>query len=154
MTEAAGILLEHGLDPNRIIEYSDGGQTNIMSELHWIRNGYQAADTVLEMFKHGGDPCIMIEGERLIRFLDSELFFMFSNEEFRYSFDSYVHYWMAFIGFGAKLENGRSPVVPAADFDASAFRDHRRFCYRMISSDCGSELCFFENESGREVARI
>ncbi len=158
LTEAIGILLEYGLDPNKIMEYDDGSQTNIMEEMMFVRNGYLAADAAALMLEHGGDPSLLIENVSLIRELNYEmLFHLRGDEEFRYFSDSVIHYWMVFIGYGAKLEDGGESVDPVGDFDISCFRNHRQYYYGMIHSDRsndGMEVCFFDKDTNREVARF
>ena len=48
LVDAIRILLEYGLNPNKIMEYDDGGQTNIMEIMMFVHNGYQAADASAE----------------------------------------------------------------------------------------------------------
>ena len=157
MAEAIGILLEYGLDPNKIMVYDDGGQTNILKDMMLVRNGYQAADAAAAMLEHGGNPSLQIEETSLIRELNSEMLFnLGGDEEFRYFSDTVVHYWMVFIGYGAKLEDGGESVDPVNGFDISEFRNHRQYYYGMIHSDRsndGMEVCFFDKDTNWEVAR-
>ena len=158
LVEAIRILLEYGLDPNKTMVYDDGGQTNIMKQMLFVHNGYQAADAVAEMFEHGGNPSLIIEETSLIRELNWELlYFLGGDEDFRYFSDSVVHYWMVFIGYGAKLEDGGESVDPVGDFDITKFRNHRQYYYGMIHSDRsndGMEVCFFDKDTNWEVARF
>ena len=158
LIEAITILLEYGLDPNKILIYNDGGQTNIMEEMLFVRNGYLAADAAAVMLEHGGNPSLLIENESLIRNLNQEMFFQLcGNEEFRYFSDTVMHYWMVFIGYGAKLEDGGESVDPVDHFDISKFKNHRQYYYGMIHSDRsndGVEICFFDKDTNREVARF
>lgn len=157
LVEAFQILLEYGFDPNKIMTYDDGGQTNIMEQLMFVYNGYQAADAADLILTHGGNPSLIIEGTSLIRNLNHELLFsMVGNEEFRYFSDAIAHYWMVYIGNGAKLEDGRESVDPVGNFDISNFRNHRQYYYGMIHSDRsndGMEICFFDKDTNWEVAR-
>ena len=156
LVEAISILLDYGLNPNKIFIYGDGSQTNIMIQLMFVYNGYQSADAVAEMFEHGGNPSLIIEGDSLIRNLNWELLYFLNNEEERYFTDSVVHYWMVFIGYGAKLEDGGESVDPVDHFDIAGLRNHRQYYYGIINSDRsngGIEVCFFDRKSNREVVR-
>lgn len=118
LVEAIQVLLEYGLDPNKIFVYDDGGQVSILSTLMFVYNGYQSADAAAAMFRHGDNPSLLVEDNSLIRSLNFELlFFLGGDEEFRYFSDSVVHYWMVFIGYGAKLEDGGESVDPVDGFD-------------------------------------
>lgn len=157
LVEAFQILLAYGFDPNKIMTYDDGGQTNIMEQLMFVYNGYQAADAADLILTHGGNPSLIIEDTSLIRNLNYELLFsMVGNEEFRYFSDAIAHYWMVYIGNGAKLEDGRESVDPVGNFDISNFRNHRQYYYGMIHSDRsndGMEICFFDKDTNWEVVR-
>ena len=128
----------------------------ILKILMFTANGYQSADAAA-MFRHGGDPSILMGEESLIRELHWELqFFLCGDMEFRYLSDAVVHYWMVFIGYGAKLEDGREIVKPVDGFDITKFRNHRQYYYGQIHSDRsndGMEVCFFDKDTNREVAR-
>lgn len=157
LVDAIRILLEYGLDPNKIMIYNDGGQTNIMRQMMFVHNGYQAADAASEMLEHGGNPSLIIDDVSLIRDLNFEMLFnLRGDEEYRYFSDTVIHYWMVFIGYGAKLEDGGESVDPVGNFDISNFRNHRQYYYGMIHSDRsndGIEVCFFDIDTNREVAR-
>ena len=63
VVEALKILLDYGLDPNKkYIELSNDGSVrdcwNIMLELWFTVNGYQAADALYLLLSHGGDPSL------------------------------------------------------------------------------------------------
>ena len=157
LVEAIQILLDHGLDPNIILEYDSGGQANIMDKIRFIHNGYQAADALALMFEHGGNPSILINEESLVRGLNYDLlFYLCGDIESRYIADAFVHAWMVFIGYGAKLEDSRECIDPVGDFDIKMLRDHRQYYYGMIHSDRaddGMEVCFFDKDTNWEVAR-
>ncbi len=157
LAEAIRILLEYGFDSDKVFMYDDGGCMSIMSQLMFVFNGYQSADAAAEIFSHGGDPSMMVEEVSLIRELNAELlFYLGGDEEFRYFSDSVVHYWMVFIGYGARLEKGEECIDPVADFDTSQLRNHRQYYYGMIHSERsndGMEVCFFDKDTNWEVAR-
>jgi len=156
LVEAIKILLRYGLDPNKIFHYDDNGsQANIMKQMMFVYNGYQSADAAAEMLEHGANPSLIIEDISLIRDLNWELmFFIRGDVEFRYFSDSVAHYWMVFIGYGAKLEDGGESVDPFDGFDISNFRNHRQYYYGMIhTEDGGMDIAFFDKDTNREVAR-
>ena len=156
LVETIKILLDYGLNPNKLFHYDDNGsQTNIMEQMMFVHNGYQSADAAAVMLEHGGNPSLLIDGTSLIRSLNWELmFFMRGDEEFRYFSDSVAHYWMVFIGYGAKLEDGGESVDPFDGFDISNFRNHRQYYYGMVhTGEDSMEIAFFDKDTNREVAR-
>ena len=108
------------------------------------------------MFEHGGNPSILINGESLIRELNTDINWFLGDVDERYVGDAYMHYWMVFIGYGAKLEDGRDCIDPCGDFDPSEFKNHRQYYFGFIHSDRSDdhwELCFFDKRTNWEVAR-
>ena len=158
LVEAVKILLDYGMDPNRLFEYDDdSGHANIMLALAFVFNGYQAADAAAEILSRGGNPSLIVDDASLIRELNFELLYCIrGDEEFRYYSDSVAHYWMVFIGYGAKLENGGESVEPYKDFNISLLRNHRQYYYGMVRSERykgDMDICFFDKDTNREVVR-
>ena len=156
MVQALELLLDHGLDPNRV--YTDGTDgDNIMSALRYVSNGYVAADSLALLMEHGGDPCLTIMGTSLLRDLNTELLFDLKNPENPVCFDAFVHYWMVFIGYGAKLENGQTSFDICKGHDVSEMKKHRDFYFGAIHSDRSEdhiEICFFNKYTNWEIGRF
>ena len=157
LTEAIQILLEYGLDPNKIMVYDYGEETNIMLEMMFVHNGYQAADAAAAMLEHGGNPNLLVGNVSLIHEMDFDILLnVIGEQEFIYFADSVIHCWMVFVGYGAKFEDGGEPVDPVGSFEISSLRNHRQYYYGVIHSDRsndGMEVCFFDKDTNWEVAR-
>ena len=152
MYEALKVMLEYGLDPNRIYDK----EKNIMLSLRSITNGYIAADSLALLLENGGDPSIRIDGISLIRDTNFELQFWLGNDEDRVRYDALVHYWMVLVGYDAKLEDGRMSIDMCKGHDASELKQHRDFYYGAIDSDRVNdhmEICFFHKYSNWEIGR-
>lgn len=149
MLEALNCLLEYGLDPNML--YGEGmEQSNIMSELRYVENGYLAADSLALLIDHGGNPSIRIDGVSLIRDVNLDLLFDFINQTDRARYDSLAHYWMVLVGSGAKLEDGGESIDMCPGYSVSTLRNHRDFYYGAIQSDRTEdhmEICFFDKRT-------
>ncbi len=161
MPEAVKILLENGLDPNKkiVTEEDETGQeeSNIMSVLRFVENGYNAADTLAILLEHGGDPNLMINGSRLETDAAFDLLFDLYEMPNRFRYDALVHYWMVLVGYGACLENGDPAAAPCHGFDLNGFKNHRDYYYGAIESDRSEdhiEICFFDKRTNVEVARF
>ncbi len=159
LLEAMRILLDFGLDPN----YSTDGDItgNIMWGMHFVFNGYQAADAVALMLEHGGDPNLELNGWRLIDDLCVDIsWFLGGDEDSRYIADSFMKYWMVFVGYGAKWEDGSEIVKTYANFQIEDFRDHRNYYCGFIHVKYDddpvntSAVSFFDKRTNREVARL
>lgn len=158
LLEAMKILLDYGLDPN----YSTNGDItgNIMWAMHFVFNGYQAADAVALMLEHGGDPNLELNGWRLIDDLCVDIsWFLGGDEDSRYIADSFMKYWMVFVGYGAKWEDGSEIVETYGDFQTTDFRNHRNYYCGIIHIEDpeypngNSAVSFFDKRTNREVAR-
>lgn len=158
MTEALELLLDFGLDPNRI--FTQEGEMNIMVDLQLIDNGYQGADSLYLLLSHGGDPNLVVDGQSLLSEPYFDLWFDTSNRDMLYDslYEAKIHYCMVLIGFGARCENhSREPLDRVNDFDLSLLKNHRDYYVGAIHSDKsndGMELCFFDKHTNWEVARF
>ena len=158
LLEAIRILLRFGLDPN--YSTNDDITGNIMWCMHFVFNGYQAADAVALMLENGGDPNLIFDGWSLIGDLDADIsWFLGGDVESRYIADSFMHYWMVVVGYGAKWDDGSEIVVTYDDFKPSDFRDHRNYYCGFIHVHYDDDpynttaVSFFDKRTNREVAR-
>ena len=152
LLEVVELLLQYGLDPNKV--YDD--ECNIMDALRYIDNGYQAADALILLVEHGGNPCLILDGTSIVRDADFDLGFDLNEQEDRIRYDAFVHYWMALIGCGGRLEDGTIPFDPCGHFDVSNFKNHRQYYYGAIHSERSNdhwEICFFDKDTNWEVGR-
>ena len=163
VTEVIELLLDYGLDPNRIYrEYHKCGgyeEYNIMQWVQFIHNGYQAADSLYLMLSHGGNPNLTIDNLKLADLPDTDVIFWTENRSdlHDYIYASDLHYWMVLAGFGAILSNGKPLLKPAEGYDLSRLRNHHNYYYGTVYSDkCkeGWELCIFSRKTNWEVARF
>ena len=158
LLEAISILLRYGLDPN--FSLNDDITGNIMWSMHFVFNGYQAADAVALMFEHGGNPNLTFDGWSLIGDLCADIsWFVGGDVKPRYIADAFMHYWMVVVGYGAKWDDGSEIVVTYDDFKESEFKDHRKFYCGFIHVEYEDDpvnkiaLSFFDKTTNREVAR-
>ena len=158
LLEAIRILLRFGLNPNYSLNNDLTG--NIMWIMHFVFNGYQAVDAVALLLENGGNPNLSFDGCSLIADLCADIpWFLGGDVESRYIADSFMHYLMVFIGYGAKWENGNDIVVTYDDFETSGFRDHRKFYHGFIHVKYEddpyntSAVSLFDKTTNREVAR-
>ena len=128
--------------------------------MHFVFNGYQAVDAVALLLENGGNPNLSFDGCSLIADLCADIpWFLGGDVESRYIADSFMHYLMVFIGYGAKWENGNDIVVTYDDFETSGFRDHRKFYHGFIHVKYEddpyntSAVSLFDKTTNREVAR-
>ena len=157
MVEALSILFDYGLDPNMIlVDPEDGDEYNIMHELYWVDNGYLGAESMTLMMEHGGAPELIVSGDNLFRELTDDVIFWMNEADDRVLYDIEVRCWMVLVGYGATLD-GKPPVDPCGKFDLRLFRNFRDFYYGVIHSDRsndGWEICFFDQRTNWEVARL
>ncbi len=159
LLEAIQILLRFGLDPN--YSWNDDLTGNIMWSMHFVFNGYQAADAVNLMLEHGGNPNLILDGWSLIGDLCADIsWFLGGDVESRYIADSFMHYLMVVIGHGAKFDDGSDIVVTYDGFNVSDFRNHRNYYCGFIHVKYEDDpynttaVSFFDKRTNSEVARL
>ncbi len=158
MAEAIGILLDYGLDPNRIFTIGSE-EYNIMECLNLVFNGYQAADSLYLLLSHGGNPNLVVNRLRLLEDPDYDMMFDTVNRDMVSDgmFQAKLHYWLVLAGFGADYENGKLPLDPVDDFDLSNLKEHRNYYAGAIHSKRtkeGWDLVIFDRHTNWEVARL
>ena len=163
MAEALELLLDYGLDPNRIFREENGNGTaeeyNIMRDLDLVDNGYQAADSLYLLLSRGGNPNLVVDGACLLSDPYYDLWFDTCNRDMLYDalYDAKIHYCMVLIGFGADTGDGKDPLDRVNGFELSGLKNHRNYYVGAIHSDQsndGMELCFFDRHTNWEVARF
>ena len=154
LVEAIKILANYGLDPN--YTFGDSLCENILSALRHVHNGYQAADAAAILLEFGANPNLVVDGEHLYADVDLDIsWFLGGDIESRYIADTFMHYWMVLVGYGAKWEDGSEIIKPYNNFNAVKFRNHRRYYYGIVHGEGTSHswISFFDKETNREVAR-
>lgn len=158
MTEAIGILLDFGLDPNKIFLIGSE-EDNIMELLHLVFNGFQAADSLYLLLSHGGDPNLVVNRLPLIVDPDFDVGFDTMNRSDIPDgmYQAKVHYWLVLTGFGAIHGNGKLPVDAVDGFDLANLKEHRNYYVGTIHSDRtkeGWDLVIFDRHTNWEVGRM
>lgn len=152
------LLLEFGLDPNAEID-----NDNILQSVKFIKNEYIAADTTKLLLEKGGDIALLVEGYNVFRDLDFDVIFDAVNQRDRRRYDSLVHVWLVWIGFGATIKDGKAPLEVFQDlrtgkpFDLSELKNHRNFTFGITNVPSNGEdwtLHIFDKRTMWEVARI
>lgn len=152
------LLLEYGLDPNMVID-----STNIMDMMRYIVNEYIAADTLALLIEHGGRPDVTLDGFEVFKEIDYDILFDAFNQSDRRYYDSLVHCWFVWLGYGARLDNGESGLELFRDynsketFDIAKLKNHRDYTFGLTHVPCHGEswsLHIFDKRTMWEVARL
>ena len=164
MTEVIRLLLDYGLDPNKIfrIDNHHGGfdEYNIMEQVQMVFNGYQAADSLYLLLSHGGNPYLEVDRVPLNIEPDWDIGFDTVNREDMVDdsmYEAKLHYWLVLVGFRAETGDAALPVEAVKDFDLSKLKKHRNYYAGAIHSDKPEdkwELCIFDRHTNWEVARF
>lgn len=157
MYEALRLLVTFGLDPNYLVNQETSDEMNIMDCLLDIENGYIAADCLALLLRHGGNPNLAVDGERLLDHCTMRIDYGLGDESICLRFDTWVHYWMVLVGYGAKLSGNQEAFHPSKGHDAIDLKNHRDYYYGYIFSDRypnhEPEICFFRKDTGFEIGR-
>lgn len=146
--EVLSLLLLYGLDPNLIFE-----EENIMHYLRYLDNGYLAADALIMLFEHGGNPNLICDGESLFEDVDFGVFYDAGEQQDRQRYSSLVHCWMVCLAFGGTLSNGNPPVKTFRGFDLADLKDHRRFYFGITKGETWPDIHVFDKKDMWEVVR-
>ena len=152
------LLLEFGLDPNAIVD-----NENVMQTIHFIENEYVAADTYALLFEHGADNNLVVDNWSVFKDIDFDVLFDAYNQYDRRYYDSLVHCWFVWLGYGARLDNGETGLElfedlrAGAEFDVSKLRNHRDYTFGLSHVPSHGEnwsLHIFDKRTMWEVARL
>ena len=158
LLEIVKLLLEYGLDPNAVV---DG--TCILEQVRFVENEYIAADTLALLLEHGGNIHLKADGESVFGEIDFDVIFDALNQYDRRRYDSLVHCWFVWLGYGAQPENGTTAVDVYRDFntgelfDISKLKNHRNYTFGLSHVPGRGEswsLHIFDKETMWEVARL
>lgn len=156
--EVIKLFLEHGMDPNTVVE-----NDSILDVVRYIRNEYIAADTLALLFEHGADVNLQVNGSRVFHDIDFDILFDAFNQNDRRYYDSLVHCWFVWLGYGARLDNGESGLElfkefnTGKEFDLAKLKNHRDYTFGLSHVACHNEnwsLHIFEKQTLWEVARL
>jgi len=165
LAEAVGLLLDFGLDPNRIFRAEDGcggfNEYNIMDKVLGVYNGYEAADALYLMLERGGDPNLMIGSDELSTEIDYDMGSDTLSRKDGVSglmYGAKVHCWFVLVGFRAERgqENLEMLVQPVDGFNLANLKNHRQYYAGAVHSDRteeGWDLVVFDRKTNWEVAR-
>lgn len=148
LCEILSLLLQYGLDPNATFE-----EENIMDNLKYLDNGYVAADALVLLFEHGGNPNLVYNGPSIFSEIDFDVFFDAGEQQDRQRFSSLVHCWMVYLAFGATNPDGSSPVKVFHGFDIRKLKDHRQFYFGITKGEPWPDIHIFSKKDMWEVVR-
>lgn len=146
------------MDPNTVVE-----DRSILNVVRYIRNEYIAADTLALLFEHGADVNLQVNGSRVFHDIDFAILFDAFNQNDRRYYDSLVHCWFVWLGYGARLDNGESGLElftefnAGKEFDLAKLKNHRDYTFGLSHVACHDEnwsLHIFEKQTLWEVARL
>ena len=158
LVEIVKLLLGYGLDPNAIVDGS-----SMMVLICLVENEYIAADTLALLLEHGGNIHLKADGESVFGEIDFDVIFDALNQYDRRRYDSLVHCWFVWLGYGAQPENGTTAVDVFRDintgemFDISRLKNHRNYTFGLSHVPGRGEkwsLHIFDKQTMWEVARL
>ena len=145
--DLAKLFCEYGIDPNVNIE----GE-NVMEKLQTIDYEYVVADVLKLFLDNGGNANLRINDESIFDEVDFDVFFYAVEQLQGMQYDVLIHYWMVFVGYGAKLENGRDPVTLDSDCTLEMFKDHRNLDFCLAHDDGHRKLYIFDRRTKWRIA--
>ena len=148
LCKVLSFLLQYGLDPNAIFE-----EENIMNNLKYLNTGFVAADALVLLFEHGGNPNLVCDGCSIFEEIDFDVLFDASELSDYNRYAPLVHCWMVYLAFGATNPDGSLPVTVFRDFDIRKLKDHRQFYFGITKGDPWPDIHIFSKKDMWEVVR-
>jgi hypothetical protein len=143
------ILLEHGLDPNLVV---DG--ENAMWNTQWINAPDICAGALRLLLESGGDPNLVLDGESLFECVTYKV----SEDDHDRDYFCLLQCWLVLMGFGGCWSSGAIPVRMLNGNDVRIFRNYELFDFRIERpiSENGKRsrwiMHIINRETGEEVA--
>lgn len=149
--ELLTLLLEFGLDPNAI-----GDDGNIMSQLCYVYNGYDAANSMRLLLENGGNPNLMLEDYSICGWMGVRVSFDLS-EYGPDDLDDMIHTWFVLLGYGSRSSTGEEQIDMKNGHSVEELRQHEQYHYvverhsaewndwtmHIIQKDTGEEIAIF-----------
>lgn len=145
--DLAELFCEYGIEPNA---FYDG--MNVMHMLNLIDHEYVAADVLKLFFENGGDPGLTDHEDSVFLDVDFDVCFWAVEEEARERYDSLVHYWMVWVGYGAKLPDGRDPITLRSGCTIEMFKNHRNLDFCLEAKGKDYTMHIFDRKTKWEIA--
>ena len=126
-----------------------------MDSLLFIDNEYIAADTMLLLLEHGGDPNLQVDGETIYQSVAFEIWYGSDEQEIRWRYDSWVHLWMVLLAYGGKAKNTKlfkEYGVPNT-FDLCKLKEHRNYFVGLSIDNKEHVVHIYDKRTLWEVAR-
>lgn len=116
-------------------------------------NGYLAADALVLLFEHGGNPNLVCDKRSIFENVDFDVFFDAGEQQDRPRYSSLVHCWMVCLAFGGTLGSGKAPVEVFHGFDLKELKNHRNFYFGITKGETWPDIHIFDKRDLWEVAR-
>lgn len=146
--EVLELLLQYGLDPNAVFE-----DNNIMDHMRYLDNGYLAADALVMLLEHGGNPNLPCNGATIFDDIDFDVLYDAEEQRDRQRYSSMVHCWMVYLAYGGVLQNGNPVGKAMGNFDIRELKKHRNFYFGISSGEHWLDIHIYRKGSLWEVYR-
>lgn len=148
-------LLNHGLNPNTVVDEGTTESENVMPELRFTDGPDVAARTMRLLLEHGGDPNLDIDSDTPLTWIDDELCIDPIWE--RHYCDHLVQCLMVMQAYGGGWEgkDGKfhQPFLMREGYSSKIFKEFEKFDYCFVEDENDpSSIHIFEKATGKIVA--
>lgn len=122
-------LLEHGMNPNTIVDQDTTETANIMADLRFTEGPDMAARTMRLLLEHGGDP--NLEGCTLTPMIWMEMELHIDPIYERLYCDNLVQCLLVMQAYGGRFDDGTVPFVMRDGLGSEIFKEFEKFDYQF-----------------------
>ena len=144
------LLLEHGLNPNTILDAGTTEADNIMMNLKFLYGADVGASVMRLLLEQGGDPNLNVEGWTPLSWIDADLGMkpIIKNVELSRNF---VQCMMVIQAYGGKFSDGKEPFAMHKGYSSAMLKEFERFDYFFCKEQNDKCLLHIFNKATGEI---
>jgi len=154
LIETLQILLDHGLDPNTVVD-----DENVMWLLQYADAPNIGPAALRLLLENGGDPNHVFPADA-VETLFEYVTYKVSYDEYTHEFFHTVQFWLVLLAYGGHWRNGSIPITMLNGYTVEIFKDFESFDYTIepLPQEPGKYGCWimhiFRVDNDEEVARF
>lgn len=122
------LLLEHGLNPNTILDAGTTEADNVMMNLKFLYGADVGASVMRLLLEQGGDPNLNVEGWTPLSWIDADLGMKPIIKDVELS-RNFVQCIMVIQAYGGKFSDGKVPFAMHKGYSSAMLKELKRFDY-------------------------
>ena len=137
--ELIQLLLNYGLDADKVFSVSPYEEYNIIWYLSWVNFGKTAAQILRLILQNGANPNPIIEGEDIVSYLNFDIYHtidVYDGIEYFYR----MYFFLVLVAFGGTLQDNVCPIKMCSGYDIERLKDIENIDLKIIRLNNGMEI--------------